>query len=79
MKIRNPNQSVTIQGLLTPHYLDKFWAYMKMKIMSESELIKECWKEKWDKMSEKEKNEIDKYLQRNPSPRMERANKMKCE
>lgn len=76
---KKPHYSVVVEGGLNARYYDFFWAYHKMNFISESELIRDSWRTKWETFSEKEKNEIKQFLERNPSPRMERVNKLKCE
>jgi hypothetical protein len=80
MRIReNPNHAVVVEGCLNALHFDKFWAFMKIAKLTESELIRESWRDKYDKMSEQDKKQITNYLQKNPSPRMIRENKQKCE
>ena len=81
MRIRknNPDHAVVIEGCLNALHADKFWAFQKLSKLTESELIRDCWREKYDKMSEADKKQIANYLIKNPSPRMIQSNKMKCE
>ena len=76
---KNPKYKIIIQGGLNANQFDYFWAHCKLSSTKEPELIREMWKEKWDKMSDGDKLQVKRYLEKNPSPRMERDNKLKCE
>ena len=80
-----PSYAITVQGKLNARYFDFFWAYRKITWTSESELIRESWRKFWDALPESDKKNVERYLEKNPSPRMvdamnaERINKQKCE
>jgi hypothetical protein len=59
---------------------DRLWAWGKIQtIPSESEAIRKVWDKLYDSLPPIDKEMIDKYLEKHPSPRMEREQKSKCE
>lgn len=76
---RKPEYGVVVQGSMNALYFDYFWAYRKLNYKTEGEMIRDGWRKMWDALPEPEKNVIKRYLEKNPSPRMDRENKMKCE
>ena len=78
-KGRKQSYGVVVQGALNAHYFDYFWAFRKITFQSEGDLIREGWRKVWDALPEADKNVVKRFLEKNPSPRMEQQNKMKCE
>jgi len=76
---KDPRRKVAVEGSLNARYFDYFWAYRKIKMFTEAELIRDNWRKIWDDLPEPDKKVILKFLEQNPSPRMEQENKMKCE